>query len=45
MGNMRKYVAAICIVAAMIIYCIEKNKKSDIKTEEKSNINRVKETV
>jgi hypothetical protein len=33
MGNMRKYVAAICIIVAVIMYLIDKKKK--LKTTEK----------
>lgn len=40
MGNMRKYVAAICIIVAVAMYFINKNKKTEEELSEK-----IKETV
>lgn len=44
MGNMRKYVAAICIIVAVAMYFINKNKKENKKTEEELS-EKIKETV
>lgn len=44
MGNMRKYVAAVCIIVAVTIYFINKNKKENEKTEEELS-DKIKETV
>lgn len=44
MGNMRKYVAAGCIIVAIVIYFIEKNKKKN-KTEEQNEVDKEKKTV
>lgn len=44
MGNMRKYVAAVCIVVAVAIYFINKNKKENKKNEEEFS-EKIKETV
>lgn len=44
MGNMRKYVAAGCIIVAIVIYFNEKNKKKN-KTEEQNEVDKEKKTV
>ncbi len=44
MGNMRKYVAAVCIIVAVAMYFINKNKKENKKTEEELP-EKIKETV
>ena len=44
MGNMRKYVAAVCIIVAVAMYFINKNKKENKKTEEELS-EKIKETV
>ena len=44
MGNMRKYVAAVCIIIAVAMYFINKNKKENKKTEEELP-EKIKETV
>lgn len=36
MGNMRKYVAAICIIVAVVSYFVQKNKKEPLKEEIKN---------
>ena len=38
MGNMRKYVAALCIIISIILYFIHKNSKTN---EEKENFNKI----
>ncbi len=44
MGNMRKYVAAVCIIVAVAMYFINKNKKENKKNEEEFS-EKIKETV
>ena len=44
MGNMRKYVAAVCIIVAVAMYFINKHKKENKKNEEEFS-EKIKETV